>query len=121
MGPEIVTHEFKKDRYSKARGGRSEFLNIYCTSCDYHIALYQKDGPGSLVRMYLDRIFEPANLADLQQKINDKKSTPNLICPSCKSLIAIPMIYKPENRLALRMIRGKSYKKKSDGTYFPKK
>lgn len=117
MGPETIKHQLKKDRYSRARGGTSEFLDIYCSSCNAHIALYQKDGKGSLIRMYLDRIFEPVELAGLQEKACDKKSTPNLNCPSCESLIATPMIYNPENRLALRMIKGKFYKKKSDGTY----
>jgi len=117
MGPETIKHQIKKDRFSRARGGNSEFLNIYCSSCNAYIALYQKDGSGSLMRMYLDRIFEPVGLSDLQEKACDKKSTPNLTCPSCKSLIATPMIYTPEKRLALRMIKGKFYKKKSDGTY----
>ncbi len=121
MGPEIIKHQFKKDRYSRARGGSSEFLNVYCSSCTTHIALYQKDGSGSLIRMYLDRIFEPKELASLQIDVHDKKTTPNLVCPSCKSLIATPMVYVPENRLALRMIKGKFYKKKSDGTYTRKK
>lgn len=112
----MTKHKFKKDRFSRSRGGTSEFLNIHCSSCNTHVALYQKDGPGSLMRMYLDRIFEPGDLASLQNH-NDKKSVPSLNCPSCHTLIAVPIVYKPENRLALRMIQGAFYKNKSDGTY----
>ncbi|SRR5258706_11203309 len=114
--PEVIKHKFKKDRYANARGGSSEFLNIYCGTCKTHIALYQKDGPGSLLRMYLDRIFEPEDLAGLQES---ETKTPNLSCPSCHTLIAVPMIYKPENRSALRLIKGTFFKKKSNGTYPP--
>lgn len=115
---EVIKHKFKKDRYAKARGGSSEFLDIYCSSCKIHIALYQKDGPGSLLRMYLDRIFEPEDLAELQES-NGKAAVPNLRCSSCRTLVAVPMIYKLENRPALRLIKGTFFKKKSNGTYPP--
>ncbi len=116
--PERIQHKFKKDRYVRARGGSSEFLNIYCSSCQSHIALYQKDGHGSLLRVYLDRIFEPDNLSNLQNS-NNKGTLPSLKCPSCNTLIAVPMVYKLEDRLAFRLIKGAFFKKKSDGTYPP--
>ncbi len=115
---ETTRHKFKKDRYANARGGSSEFLNIYCSSCNTHLALYQKDGPGNLLRMYLDRIFEPGDLSALQ---DSNSPTPALKCSSCGQLIATPMIYKLEDRAALRLIRGTFYKKKSNGTYPPPK
>lgn len=118
-GSNMIKHKFKKDRYVKVRGGSSEFMNIYCSNCESHVALYQKDGPGSLIRMYLDRIFEPVNLASLQDS-SQKSSLPSLKCPSCSTLLATPMVYKAENRLALRLIRGAIFKKRSDGTYPPK-
>lgn len=117
--PNETKHTFKKDRFLRARGGSSEFLNIYCSSCQSHVALYQKDGPGSLIRMYLDRIFEPSSLANLQYS-NSKNSLSSLRCPSCNALIAVPMIYKPEDRLAFRLIKGSFFKKRSNGTYPPK-
>jgi hypothetical protein len=116
--PKVIKHKFKKDRYANARGGSSEFLDIYCGSCKTHLALYQKDGPGSLLRMYLDRIFEPQDLAKLQD-VERKEKIPNLVCPCCHTLIAVPMVYKPENREALRLIRGTFFKKKSKGIYYP--
>ncbi|MBI2459151.1 MAG: hypothetical protein HYV53_01190 [Parcubacteria group bacterium] len=114
-------HVFKKDRYSKARGGNSCFLNIFCSSCKSHVALYQKDGPGALIRMYLDRIFAPSNLADLQYKGGSKKNLPNLQCKNCHALIGNPMVYELENRLAFRLVPGAFIKKNSDGMYPPLK
>jgi len=112
-------HTFKKDRYSKTRGGNSRFLDISCSACDNHIALYQKDGTGRLLRMYIDRILAPTTLTSLQLK-NSKKDLPNLQC-SCGALIGVPMVYELENRLAFRLVHGSFAKKNSDGTYPPPK
>lgn len=49
---------FKKDKYSKSRGGRSRLFDIICPDCKIHVRCYQKDGPGILKRMYLDRIID---------------------------------------------------------------
>lgn len=59
--------EFKKDKYRENRGGYSRFLEIKCESCRNFLALYQKDGQGPLRRMYIDRIFSPQNLVNLQK------------------------------------------------------
>ncbi len=53
-------HSLKKDRYVSTRGGDSHFLDLFCSKCNQHFALYQKDGHGRLLRMYLDRIFAAA-------------------------------------------------------------
>lgn len=111
MKKQIDQYSFKKDRYAKVRGGNSHFINIYCSKCNSYILLYQKDGLGALIRLYLDRIFEPPVLAKLQYECNDKKEIPNLTCPKCANLLAIPMVYKPENRLAFSLIRGSTIKK----------
>lgn len=114
-------HAVKKNRYSKARGSNSRFLDIFCSACNNHVVLYQKDGPGALLRMYIDRIFEPSALADLQYQSFSKKNLQNLQCPKCHALIGTPMMYEVENRLAFRMVRGSFVKKSSDGTYPPTK
>ena len=119
VNQKITQHSFKKDKYVNASGGNSHFLDIYCSKCNQHIALYQKDGRGRLIRMYLDRIFEPQKFLLLQSKISSKTKMPNLKCPKCNALIGTPMIYKAEKRLAFRLIRGSFVKKKSDGTYPP--
>ncbi len=61
-------YKFKKDKYRKTRGNYSRLLNIYCRKCSNLIAVYQKDGSGNLRRLYLDRIFAPRNLTDLQKR-----------------------------------------------------
>ncbi len=59
----------KSDKFRKARGGRSKVLNIGCEKCGKHLFKYQKDGPGILKRLYLDRISESENLKVLSIKI----------------------------------------------------
>ena len=101
--------DFKKDEYRKNRGGYSRFLGITCHHCDNKILIYQKDGPGDLKRMYLDRIMFPENLVELQ-KLPIKK-VPNLICSKCKYILAIPYIYPKEKRNAYRLFVGAVNKK----------
>lgn len=112
-------YAIKNDRYSKTRGGNSRFLNIFCCACNNHIALYQKDGHGALLRMYLDRIFAPFALSALRYHGCDKKDIPNLECSKCHATIGIPIVYEPENRLAFRMVRGSFVKNGSNGMYPP--
>jgi len=101
--------KFKQDKYKKVRGGYSRFLDIKCEKCGNYIATYQKDGPGPLKRMYIDRIFSPQNLVNLQ-KVNIKK-IPNFVCHKCKQIIGIPYIYKKEDRPAFRLFEGSVIKK----------
>lgn len=101
--------KFKKDKYKKARGGYSRFLEIKCEKCNNPIAIYQKDGPGPLKRMYLDRIFSPDNLAKFQNVAI--KRVPNLICSKCKQIIGIPYLYPKEKRPAFRLFEGSVIKK----------
>ena len=101
--------KFKSDRYRKSRGGYSRFLNVLCEHCGAKILVYQKDGPGPLKRLYLDRIFAPENLANFQ-KLSITK-VPNLACSKCKSVLAIPYIYKKEQRKAYRLFVGAVTKK----------
>ncbi len=113
----ITQHILKKDGYANARGGNSHFLDLYCSRCGQHLVLYQKDGRGSLIRLYLDRIFDPKELSKLQFKNTGKKDMPNLKCLKCGLLIGMPMVYEIERRLAFRLIRGSFAKKKSEGIY----
>ena len=59
--------KFKSDKYRKARGNYSRFLNVLCEHCGAKILVYQKDGPGPLKRLYLDRIFAPEDLINFQK------------------------------------------------------
>ena len=101
--------ELKKDKYKKAREGYSKLLEIKCEKCGNLVTLYQKDGPGALKRIYLDRIFSPEKLAKLQNVVIRK--VPNLICSKCKQVIDIPYIYQKEKRPAFRLFEGSVTKK----------
>lgn len=68
-------------------------LEISCAECGAAVCHYQKDGPGSLKRMYLDRI------ADSQVPIAGKA----LKCHN-GHLLGTEIIYKKENRPAFRLI-----------------
>jgi len=91
--------KLKSDKYRRTRGGHSRLLDLSCAKCKTHLFYYQKDGPGILKITYLDRIAEP------------KISNQNLTCPKCKELLGIPIIYKKENRPALRLFEGAISKK----------
>jgi len=84
---------FKNDRYKKIRGGYSRLLQISCQKCDSLICLYQKDGPGNLRRMYLDRISNP------KVPIATPK---NLICPK-GHILGVKIVYEKEKRPAFRL------------------
>ncbi|MEK7518393.1 MAG: hypothetical protein AAB424_00490 [Patescibacteria group bacterium] len=99
----------KRDKFRKARGGHARVLEIRCEKCGHFLALYQKDGPGPLKRMYIDRILSPQYLAGFF-KIPLKK-LPQLACKSCQRLIGIPYLYEKEKRPAFRLFVGAVTKK----------
>lgn len=105
-----------RDRFRKSRGGNSQFFNIFCGQCGSWIMMYQKDGVGSLIRLYLDRILAPTTLASLQYSTTKKDELTTLVCPKCQNRIGDPMIYEPEKRLAFRLLKGACRKQKSDGS-----
>lgn len=105
-----MSKEFKieRDKFSERRGGKSTIYEISCASCETSIMHYQKDGKGSLIRCYVDRILDIQNIKPIN---NNTESTPiedykSLICGGCDSLIGTSMVYKPENRLAFYMHKG---------------
>lgn len=99
----MVKAEFKlkKDKFKSSRGGYSKLLDIHCRKCDNVVAIYQKDGPGNLKRMYLDRIFFPEKLTNLQN--SNLKDILELKCSKCGQILGSPYIYEKENRLAFRL------------------
>lgn len=80
-----------RDKYRSARGGHSKILDIACSHCGSHIAYYQKDGPGTLKRMYLDRILDGA------------ASKGDLSCAKCGRTLGSLITYQKEGRLAYRL------------------
>lgn len=101
--------KLKNDQFKKTRGGYSRLLEISCAKCGNTICHYQKDGPGILKRMYLDRISNSDYYTGLEN--NPLKSIPNLLCPKCQELIGTPYVYDKETRLAYRLFVGAISKK----------
>ena len=87
--PKII---LKNDRYKHMRGGQSRLLQISCRECGQQICRYQKDGPGTLRRMYIDR------MSDVSISLLAKA----LVCPE-GHLLGTKMIYEKEDRLAFRL------------------
>lgn len=98
----------KKDRYAKTRGGPSKFLYIACGNCEEPAMVYQKDGPGRLLRCYADRIVWPPGLVEERAELTAAtvKEAGSLACAACANVIANPMVYEPESRAAYRIIPG---------------
>lgn len=87
-----MSEKFKNDKFRRVRGGYSRVLSILCERCGAEICHYQKDGPGALRRLYLDRIRDP--------KVSLVKK--DLSCPS-QHLLGVKIIYDKENRTAFRL------------------
>ncbi len=96
---DIIEDEFKKNR-----GNYSIILNIHCTTCHCYLISYQKDGPGPLLRCYLDRIHQKFYF----QQENESMEK-NLFCPNCNQQVGIYSIYTKENRPSYEMVEGSSY------------
>ncbi len=94
-------HTFKKDKYWEARGRYARLLAIHCRKCKDLICIYQKDGPGNLRRLYLDRIVHPKNLAALRDK--QLKKIILLKCKNCNEILGTHYEYKKEKRKAFRL------------------
>ncbi|MBI4158621.1 MAG: hypothetical protein HY505_03350 [Candidatus Yanofskybacteria bacterium] len=99
IGASMGKTKFKNDKYRKSCGGYSRLLSLSCAKCGAHLFDYQKDGPGILKRLYLDRV-------------NDLKYTnKELVCPKCKEVLGLKGVYKKENRPAIHLFVGSVSKK----------
>lgn len=92
-------YKLQKDVYQQSRGGTSRILDISCEGCGHHVAFYQKDGPGILKRMYVDRC------------INEQPNGSNLVCAACDCILGHKINYKKEDRAAYRLYVGAVKKK----------
>lgn len=91
----MVKLVLKKDKYRRKRGGNSRLLKISCAKCGNLVCSYQKDGPGSLLRMYVDRMSD--SVVSLARK--------DLSCPE-GHLVGVRIIYEKEKRPAFRLLPG---------------
>jgi hypothetical protein len=96
--------DWKNDTYRKARGGYARLLAVSCATCGTHLFSYQKDGPGIVKRLYLDRIYQSDAYTGLQHRA--LKHLPQLLCSHCGEHLGIPIIYQKEQRLAFRLFAG---------------
>ena len=71
--------------------------------------------------MYLDRILEPPELAAWLGQYDAKTEVPNLVCPACDQVLAVPMVHGADKRLALRVIAGRVVKQKGNDDWPPAK
>jgi ribosomal protein S27E len=110
-----TSFSLQRDKYKSARGGYSRLLNVCCRKCESVVVVYQKDGPGNLHRLYLDRIFAPDSLAGLQAL--NIKDISVLKCKNCSEVLGTPYIYIKEKRKAFRLYQNSVIKrlKKLDG------
>lgn len=88
----MATKRLKNDRYRRTRGGYSRMLKITCTKCNSPICTYQKDGPGNLRRMYIDRMQDLA--------VPTKAKT--LTCANAH-ILGVKTVFEKENRPAFRL------------------
>ena len=112
-----TTYDFIRDEYLEKRGGMPHFLNIYCDHCGKHILLYQKDNPGKLKRLYLDRIVAPELLTELDSL--PLEDIPQLRCLECSRLIAIAEDYDSEPRKVYLLLSFATINKVAKGVYPP--
>lgn len=87
---------FKNDQFRKNRGGHSQWLWLACEKCGAHVTIYQKDGPGILKRLYLDRMRPEAQVP----------RRGNLTCNRCGVVLGVRGVYKKEERSAFRLFAG---------------
>jgi hypothetical protein len=90
--------KLKNDRFRKVRGGYSRLLEISCSACSETLFNYQKDGPGIIKRLYVDRIYKDVGGSALK-------------CKNCNNLIGNLTIYEKENRPAYAVKPGTIKKK----------
>ena len=91
--------ELKDDKFKRNRGGHSRLLDITCAKCKEHLFYYQKDGPGILKRLYLDRIS------------GNKENKKQLVCDNCSKFLGVWYIFKKEKRPAYKLFVGSVSKK----------
>lgn len=109
--PELPKFKFKNNSHTRNRGAPA-MLCIFCVTCNTFLMCYQKDGPGPLLRCYLDRIHFPEDLNKRQCEKFCKSTAPKLECKSCHTVIGVPILYEKEDRPAYHMRPGLFFIKK---------
>lgn len=98
----VQIFKYKYDSYTKRRGAPA-LLVIKSACCGRYIMCYQKDGPGPLLRCYIDRIHHPPHVRLQKYSINKHTDLAPLVCVACNIIIGVPMLYEKEKRPAYEM------------------
>lgn len=103
-----------KSRLKKNKGfsGNDKVYDIHCGKCNQYVFTYLKLGKGGILRCYLSRILEPAELEKLQYDESFRKPSdiPNLQCSSCEEVLGVT-IKRDDGRYAFRMRQGYFHRK----------
>lgn len=87
----------------------SRFLAIHCAQCDTFIAKYRKEGSGSLIRMYLERISAPDE-SPAEFKNSLKERSIRLSCYKCNQILG--KLNPKSSPSSYNLIKGAFRKKK---------
>lgn len=90
--PPTRKFNFIYDQFTENRGN-PKMLELSCKKCHAWVMDYQKDGPGNLLRCYVDRIYHPSALREHTFSYKTIESISSLKCNKCKAVLATPMIY----------------------------
>lgn len=109
---ETKRFQFVYDQYTQVRG-EPKMLELTCKKCNTWFMDYQKDGPGELLRCYVDRIYHPRALRECTFTKDTIHKIDALDCVKCKTVLAVPMMYErqypsPEVRSAYKIIRDRN-------------
>ncbi len=96
QGNDSYKNHFITDRYTAARG-MPQMLDLYCRLCGAWVMEYQKDGPGPLLRCYVDRIRNSAS--QLNFTVKALSTTPLWSCKHCNFSLAQPCIYQKHGEI----------------------
>ena len=80
--------DWKNDTYKQARGGYARLFAVSCATCGTHLFYYQKDGPGIVKRLYLDRIHQSSMYEGLQHRA--LQHLPTSSAPTAGSISGFP-------------------------------
>ncbi len=89
----------------------SRFLDIHCAQCDALIAKYRKEGSGSLIRIYLERMTAPKD-SPTEFKNALKEKNQRLNCYACGQ--SLGKLNPSSSPASYNLIKGAYRKKKSD-------
>lgn len=91
---ELVAKKFNfiYDQFTENRG-KPKMLELSCKKCHAWVMDYQKDGPGNLLRCYVDRIYHPSALRKHTFTYKTINQISSLECDNCRTTLATPMIY----------------------------